>query len=64
MRLRFAAVDVEAARRADPRGASARVKALAGQALDELQFFVAEECVSCQAEMHGNWGTCTFSFNP
>ncbi|KAL8438172.1 hypothetical protein ACSSS7_000407 [Eimeria intestinalis] len=48
VRLRFAGVDVEAERRADARGASERVQAVAGQALDELRFFASDDVWTLQ----------------
>ncbi|XP_026194341.1 uncharacterized protein LOC34622814 [Cyclospora cayetanensis] len=46
VQLRFAAVDVEAARRVNPRGASKRVEALAAETLNDLQFFASNESAS------------------
>lgn len=45
MQLRFAAVDIEAARRGDPAEASSRVGGLAAKTLEELQFFASQESV-------------------
>ena len=45
VQLRFAAVDIEAARRTNPSGASAWVGALAANTLRELQFFASNESV-------------------
>ncbi|OEH73576.1 hypothetical protein cyc_06709 [Cyclospora cayetanensis] len=50
VQLRFAAVDVEAARRVNPRGASKRVEALAAETLNDLQFFASNESASQLAQ--------------